>query len=177
MNWDGADVMMIRRWMAEMGWESDDRLTRMGWGGAGVVGYSIWFKRWKWHGVSIDGTGNSIHGHTDELGRIRELVAGTATLAQQLYDRHKQVQDVPNGERMFTLPPIVSRETFKPGDKVFLSTTRAGETVYDPSVHWTVHAVDGDWVSIGPEHGVTLKTSVRHIRLVSRETQETNNAK
>lgn len=43
----------LRIEMAKLGWDSDDRLTKFGWGLKGERGYTAMFDRWDWHGVRL----------------------------------------------------------------------------------------------------------------------------
>jgi len=47
------EAMHIRAAMAAEGWQSQDRITKQGWGGE-TYGYQIWFSRWDWHGKRVD---------------------------------------------------------------------------------------------------------------------------
>lgn len=50
----------IRAYMTALGWNSDDRMTDMGWG-KGKYGYSVWFERWEWHGKHADKANYGAH--------------------------------------------------------------------------------------------------------------------
>lgn len=77
-----ADVFALRIAMQTEGWDSDDRLTHMGWG-KGNAGYSVWFSRWNWHGRHVDKV--CFHAHTDDLSRIAEVTSHAAALARKAW--------------------------------------------------------------------------------------------
>jgi hypothetical protein len=63
------DILSIRLAMTAEGWMSEDRITDMGWG-HGVIGYSIWFERWDWHGnraMALTGNKACFHAHCGSI--------------------------------------------------------------------------------------------------------------
>ena len=69
-------IVEIRVQMAEQGWKSEDRLTDVGWGNG--FGYSVWFRRWDWHGthlIKAIGEDACYHAHRKGLDRGSMLVA------------------------------------------------------------------------------------------------------
>lgn len=74
-------VMALRMEMLREGWESDDRLTHLGWGDR--PGYSIWFGRWNWHGRRCDKV--VFHAHTQDLGHVLRAAQHAAGLARQAW--------------------------------------------------------------------------------------------
>ncbi|AJE13376.1 hypothetical protein FDF50_16525 [Clostridium botulinum] len=72
---EDMSAMEVRLVMKNKGWQSNDRLTNMGWGkdenGNLRYGYSIWFERWDWHGVR--GNKVCIHNHTSNLTKINKI--------------------------------------------------------------------------------------------------------
>lgn len=79
--------MSVRTKMAQEGWYSEDRITNQGW--AGKVGYSIWFKRYDWHGkkaMVLTGSAATYHAHTDDLTKIDDTVRKAAELAKRAYE-------------------------------------------------------------------------------------------
>lgn len=67
-------AMEIRLIMKNNGWNSEDRLTKVGW--ANGFGYSIWFERWDWHNVKVNKV--CIHSHTGNLNEIDKITYETA---------------------------------------------------------------------------------------------------
>jgi hypothetical protein len=82
---DNLQAYDIRREMAALGWYSDDRITTFGWGD-GIMGYSIWFSRWDWHGMKHYGP-PTYHAHTSDLTRIDQAVREAALRALDAYER------------------------------------------------------------------------------------------
>ena len=72
-----AEIAKIRLQMARIGWHSEDKLTDTGWGDS--FGYSIWFRRWDWHGgtrlIEAIGTDACYHAHRKGLGEEQMLDA------------------------------------------------------------------------------------------------------
>lgn len=89
-----SKAIELRAEMARMGWWTEDRLTKHGWGDKGP-GYSIWIRRYSWHGVQ---TGNSIcfHEHTSDLSLAEEAVyiaVNRAKLAWAMFTESVPCQD------------------------------------------------------------------------------------
>lgn len=101
--------MTIRREMAELGWDSEDRMTDTGWGGK--VGYSIWFFRYDWHEHDFRECGGfktCFHGHTENLDKIDQAVKETAERAKMAWDKYPTCltfQDVYYRVRPNTIQP------------------------------------------------------------------------
>ncbi len=74
---NNLSAYQIRIEMAELGWNSEDRITDMGWGDK--HGYSIWFERWDWHGKRTDRV--CFHEHRAELSKIEDAVKVAAKRA------------------------------------------------------------------------------------------------
>lgn len=78
-----GDVMALRAEMMADGWESEDRITRQGWGDK--PGFSIWFKRPDWHGVSayvLTGHCAVFHAHTSDPSQALKAVQTAAERAR-----------------------------------------------------------------------------------------------
>lgn len=78
------DAMQIRLHMADLGWHSHDCLSDMGWGDK--FGYSIWFKRYDWHGHEI-GIEACIHGYMSDLSEIDITTKQVAQKALDAWDK------------------------------------------------------------------------------------------
>lgn len=81
-----SDAMLLRTQMAAEGWESEDRLTRVGWGA--TPGYSIWFRRADWHGkraLVLTGDFAKYHAHIPDPARAGEAVHAAAALARRAW--------------------------------------------------------------------------------------------
>lgn len=81
-------IMALRVEMANEGWHSQDRLSKMGWGGR--VGYSVWFERWDWHGRRIGGV--VFHAHTPDLAQMLRAAQHAAALARKAWASFGQNQ-------------------------------------------------------------------------------------
>ena len=46
------NIHRLKMQLANEGWQVEDRITSDGWGDS--IGYSVWAKRWDWHGRAID---------------------------------------------------------------------------------------------------------------------------
>lgn len=46
------NIHRLKMQLANEGWQIEDRITSDGWGDS--IGYSVWAKRWDWHGRAID---------------------------------------------------------------------------------------------------------------------------
>ncbi|WP_061342320.1 hypothetical protein [Clostridium botulinum] len=91
MDFNNKTSIEIRLIMKEQGWNSEDRLSDVGWGGK--VGYSIWFRRYNWHGrntISLTGHGVCFHRHTSNLGQIDHI---TRICAEQCLKAYKDYTD------------------------------------------------------------------------------------
>lgn len=81
-----ADLMSLRVQMVSEGWSSEDNLTHAGW--VGGAGYSIWFKRYDWHGkraMALTGTAATYHAHTPDPTRAFEVAKKAAQLARRAW--------------------------------------------------------------------------------------------
>lgn len=76
----------IRLLMTELGWNSNDNLTDLGWGGG--YGYSIWFERMDWHSVKIFST-VSFHKHSNDLDNIIQTTKDAALLALKAWNEYQ----------------------------------------------------------------------------------------
>jgi hypothetical protein len=84
-------VMALRLELAAEGWASEDRLTRDGWSDG--FGYSIWFRRYDWHGLSTHTlTGNCAiyHWHVSDPTRALEAVTKAAEIARRAWAEFPQ---------------------------------------------------------------------------------------
>lgn len=72
---ENMSAMEVRLIMKDNGWDSEDSLSKTGWVVNGFS-YSIWFKRWDWHGVYIGEV--CIHAHTNNLTEIDKITYDTA---------------------------------------------------------------------------------------------------
>lgn len=72
----------VRAQMLELGWESNDRLSKSGW-------YSIWFDRYDWHGW-VSGNKVTFHAHTNNLSQasINKTIKKAAELAKQAWKEY-----------------------------------------------------------------------------------------
>lgn len=77
-----GEAMRIRVQMTAEGWQSDDRLTKLGWGGE-IYGYHVWFNRWDWHGKRVDYLQATYHASTSDLTKIDETVQRAAERARR----------------------------------------------------------------------------------------------
>ena len=80
------DVMALRAEMTAEGWDSEDRITRMGW--ADGPGYSIWFRRSDWHGkraLVLTGHFAVYHAHVADPAKALEAVRTEAALARRAW--------------------------------------------------------------------------------------------
>ena len=46
------NIHRLKMRLANEGWEVEDKITSQGWGDS--LGYSVWAKRWDWHGKMVD---------------------------------------------------------------------------------------------------------------------------
>lgn len=46
------NIHRLKMQLANEGWQVEDKITSNGWGDS--IGYSVWVKRWDWHGRAID---------------------------------------------------------------------------------------------------------------------------
>lgn len=79
-------AMEIRLKMKEHGWDSEDCLNEGGW--INGYSYSVWFKRWKWHGrhaVILTGHEVTFHKHTNDLSKIDAVTRLCAEQALKAY--------------------------------------------------------------------------------------------
>lgn len=91
-----GDVMALRAEMTAEGWESEDRISRQGWGDK--TGYSIWFKRPDWHGKSafvLTGNRAVYHAHTSDPGQALKAVQEAAEIARRAW---RDFLDCPPGQ-------------------------------------------------------------------------------
>lgn len=83
------EIYRIRIEMKELGWESEDSFTPMGWKNG--YGYSIWFRRYDWHGknaVSITGHEVSFSCHQksgDDYAAVLKTVQECAEKAKKAW--------------------------------------------------------------------------------------------
>lgn len=83
------EIYQIRLEMKELGWESNDQLSTLGWQNG--YGYSIWFERYDWHGKSTSSiTGNHVCFHEHEKDgsdyeKVLEAVKKCADKAKQAW--------------------------------------------------------------------------------------------
>jgi len=82
--------------MADKGWNSEDRITYLGWGDKGP-GYSIWFERWNWHNKERCDK-QCFHAHTPDLDKIPETVQKAADLALQAWEEYPNCPPVQGGD-------------------------------------------------------------------------------
>lgn len=85
--------MNTRIEMAKLGWNSEDRLSDMGW--AGGTGYTVWFERWNWHGRLIDRVSYSASALPGPEGcpsaqDIQDAVERAANLAKQAWAEYTE---------------------------------------------------------------------------------------
>lgn len=81
-----GDVMALRAEMTAEGWDSEDRITRMGW--IDGPGYSIWFRRSDWHGkraLVLTGHFAVYHAHVADPSKALEAVRTAAALARRAW--------------------------------------------------------------------------------------------
>lgn len=80
------DVLELRTQMAAEGWMSEDQVSTEGWGG--TPGYSIWFKRFDWHGrraMALVGTAATYHAHTPDPRNALNAALRAAELARRAW--------------------------------------------------------------------------------------------
>ena len=83
------EIYKIRIEMKELGWESEDRFSPLGWENG--FGYSIWFKRDDWHGknvFSITGHEVCFHEHVkngSDYNSVLEAVKKCAEKSKQAW--------------------------------------------------------------------------------------------
>lgn len=76
-----------RKWLADHGWNTEDRYSDMGWSKG--KGYSAWVSRWDWHGIKF---GNRVSFHLSILPKqvseksIDAVWSDLMTLAQKAWD-------------------------------------------------------------------------------------------
>ena len=80
-----TDAYKLRLEMSRRGWQSEDRVTGVGWSEG--YGFSIWFYRYDWHGEV--GDRKSFHAHSPDLDHIDETVTRAACLALQAWEDNK----------------------------------------------------------------------------------------
>jgi hypothetical protein len=86
-------AMQVRLRMTALGWHSEDRLSDIGWGAK--VGYTIWFKRWDWHGNSKRGAAVTFNRGTSDLTKIDEIVLECSKVALVAWDKYQDPMDLP----------------------------------------------------------------------------------
>lgn len=62
------NIHKVKMQLANEGWQVEDRITSKGWGDS--IGYSVWAKRWDWHGRAIDVQFNR---HVSDAGNEAEV--------------------------------------------------------------------------------------------------------
>lgn len=62
------NIHKLKMQLVNEGWEVEDRITSDGWGDS--IGYSVWAKRWDWHGRAIDVQFNR---HVSDAGNEAEV--------------------------------------------------------------------------------------------------------
>lgn len=62
------NIHKLKMQLANEGWQVEDRITSDGWGDS--IGYSVWAKRWDWHGRAIDVEFNR---HVSDAGNVAEV--------------------------------------------------------------------------------------------------------
>lgn len=62
------NIHNLKMQLANEGWTVEDRITSDGWGDS--IGYSVWAKRWDWHGRAIDVQFNR---HVSDAGNEAEV--------------------------------------------------------------------------------------------------------
>lgn len=78
------DIYKIRLEMKKLGWESEDKLSPTGWSDG--YGYSIWFKRYDWHGknaASITGHDVCFHEHEKDGSEYDKVLATVIACAEK----------------------------------------------------------------------------------------------
>lgn len=73
----------IRKEMANLGWQSTDRMTKEGWGDK--VGYSIWFERWDWHEHKLLGNKACYHSHGYVFDGVDRIVHRASEIAKRAW--------------------------------------------------------------------------------------------
>src|SRR5438132_13335712 len=79
-------LMDIRLAMAAEGWSSEDKLSDQGWGDK--MGYSIWFRRYDWHGkraMVLTGNAATYHAHTPDPALAADAATKAAALARRAW--------------------------------------------------------------------------------------------
>lgn len=88
---EDMSTIQVRLIMKEKGWISKDEITTTGWGkdknGKDKFGFSIWFERWDWHGVSCGKI--CIHSHTSNLKQINKITYKVAKKALKAWENFK----------------------------------------------------------------------------------------
>ncbi len=95
--------MALRLQMQAEGWDSEDQLTKRGWGPN--PGYSIWFRRTDWHGqraMALVGTLATYHGHTADPAQAFDAAQRAAALARQAWT---DFPDCPPAQGLHGLEP------------------------------------------------------------------------
>ncbi|WP_060059914.1 hypothetical protein [Burkholderia ubonensis] len=80
------DLLELRVAMAAEGWMSEDKVSTQGWGER--PGYSIWFKRYDWHGqrtMALTGSATTYHAHTPDPSKAFEAAVKAAELARRAW--------------------------------------------------------------------------------------------
>ncbi|KVP75190.1 hypothetical protein [Burkholderia ubonensis] len=80
------DLLELRVAMAAEGWMSEDKVSTQGWDER--PGYSIWFKRYDWHGqrtMALTGSAATYHAHTPDPGKAFEAAVKAAELARRAW--------------------------------------------------------------------------------------------
>lgn len=98
-----SDLMTLRLEMEVEGWSSNDQVTRSGWGAS--PGYSIWFKRFDWHGkraMVLTGTAATYHAHTPDPAQAFATAQKAAALARQAW---REYPDCPPTQGLCELEP------------------------------------------------------------------------
>ena len=62
------NIHKLKMQLANEGWNVEDKITSQGWGDS--IGYSVWVKRWDWHGRAIDVQFNR---HVSDAGNEAEV--------------------------------------------------------------------------------------------------------
>lgn len=62
------NIHKLKMQLANEGWQVEDKITSEGWGDS--IGYSVWAKRWDWHGRAIDVQFNR---HVSDAGNEAEV--------------------------------------------------------------------------------------------------------
>ncbi len=89
MNLSDLRSMEIRLKMHELGWDSEDNLSKKGWINGYV--YSIWFRRYDWHKrstIALTGRDVCFHKHTNNLNEIDLVTRLCAEQAIKAYEEY-----------------------------------------------------------------------------------------